>query len=165
MAQNLNYNLSVNAVCHTKDENCSCGMLYTWIQAMALNAPKDNCDEQYCTGKIETPHNGMCLEGWHIPTKEEWETLISFSNKSANNLKATSGWGTNNGYDQYGFAALPCGEQDSLSYGTKGIWWTTAEDNPGSFAYQFMMDENNDVIDLKSNSKKFNFSVRCIKDN
>ena len=50
--------------------------------------------------------------GWHVPTKEDWETLIDFvGGKSVMGmkLKSSSGWKKGNGTDDFGFSALPGG--------------------------------------------------------
>lgn len=51
------------------------------------------------------------IEGWHIPTKAEWEELIEYigGENNAAKLKSTFGWYSNNGTDDYGFNAIPVG--------------------------------------------------------
>lgn len=55
------------------------------------------------------------IEGWHLPTTTEWETLIAFTGAQSNGkvLKSTIGW-TNPSYagtDNYGFCAYPAGQR------------------------------------------------------
>jgi uncharacterized protein (TIGR02145 family) len=108
-------------------ENCAkYGRLYSWSVAMDLPA---ECDDAFCAERINKPHRGLCPEGFHIPTLEEWEELILFvdgqnggsglysdfyrdgkyynSYTAGKQLKSSSGWLANNGTDKYGFAALP----------------------------------------------------------
>jgi len=152
MAENLNYNVS-SSICYSNDPaNCSkYGKLYNWETAMAI-----------------------CPNGWHIPSKDEWEILKYFvegncSDCDGKHLKATSGWNSGgNGTDDYGFSAMPggYGSSDGNFYGAGdfGIWWSASEDG-SSKAYNRHMDENNDAASWYSNDKKsYLFSVRCLKD-
>lgn len=52
--------------------------------------------------------------GWHVPTKDEWDTLVTTAGGTSvagTKLKSTTGWqyDENNGTDDFGFAAFPCG--------------------------------------------------------
>lgn len=51
------------------------------------------------------------IPGWHLPSKEEFQTLASYvGTNSASKLKSTSGWNNNgNGTDDYGFNGEPTG--------------------------------------------------------
>jgi uncharacterized protein (TIGR02145 family) len=50
------------------------GGLYTWTQSLGLPA---ECAHDLCAAKIAAPHRGLCPEGWHIPSRREWNTLLS----------------------------------------------------------------------------------------
>lgn len=54
------------------------------------------------------------IQGWHLPTKAEWETLISYcggTDVAGGKLKSTTGWNdSHNGTDNYGFTAYPVGD-------------------------------------------------------
>jgi uncharacterized protein (TIGR02145 family) len=70
-------------------------------------------------------------EGWHVPTREEWETLFAFAGENAGKkLKATNGWNEDgNGTDDYGFNALPENYNDTgyvYGTGTNAIWWSSS---------------------------------------
>lgn len=51
------------------------------------------------------------IDGWHLPTEAEFNTLLSYvGSDSGIKLKSSSGWNDNgNGTDDYGFNALPVG--------------------------------------------------------
>lgn len=56
------------------------------------------------------------IDGWHIPTKAEWQELIAYcggEESGAVKIKSTFGWYTNNGTDDYGFNAIPIGQWDN----------------------------------------------------
>lgn len=73
------------------------------------------------------------IQGWHIPTNEDWNTLATFAGGSANagtKLKSTYGWNQYNGEDTYGFSVFPAGLRGSNgTYENKGyigyIWSNT----------------------------------------
>ena len=117
------------------DDSTNCakyGGLYQWHTAMGLCAEYAAMDASDFVG---TPHRGICPAGWHVPTKEEWETLVEFvqspdSNDAGRKLKSKTGWDERqncafygslyvrtcqdyatgvNGIDAYGWNALPGG--------------------------------------------------------
>ncbi len=112
----------------------------------------------------------VCPTGWHLPEKEEFDTLLTNSGNSekkrAINLKAKS-WLDNElgpGLDKYGFAVLPAGYYLSGSYSkfglSAGFWPSTVHDD--SHAY---------LLYVRSNSAKMGYddmtmaySVRCLSD-
>jgi uncharacterized protein (TIGR02145 family) len=123
--------------------------------------------------------NNACPPGWHLPSNEEWQTLVDFAGGekiAGEKLKSKSGWKDNNGKsgngtDDFGFSALPGGlgssnvdlGYDDLSYddiGLIGYWWTTTVENGGPL-YRFMSHNKSCVG--KGNGAEF-FSVRCVKD-
>jgi len=72
---------------------------YTWSQAMALPG---SCDSTSCQNLIQSPHQGVCPAGWHVPVKMEWsalfvETMPSGATDSAIALKTDTGWTTTSG--------------------------------------------------------------------
>ena len=87
--------------CYDNNEaNCNTyGGLYKWNEMM-----------QHST---VTGAQGICPNGWHIPTEEEWTTLTDFLggiSVAGGKMKSTSGWNDNgNGSNNSGFTALPAG--------------------------------------------------------
>ena len=122
--------------CYNNDStNCAkYGGLYQWHTAMGLCAEYAAMDASALVGN---PHRGICPAGWHVPTQDEWETLIEFvqspdSNNVGRELKSNEGWERQkhcvlgvgdgfggyvclqyssgvNGADSYGWSALPGG--------------------------------------------------------
>jgi uncharacterized protein (TIGR02145 family) len=169
MAENLNCNVSGSVCYNNNQSNCAkYGRLYNWATAMAFPS---YCNSSSCSNQVKAKHQGICPSGWHIPSREEWETLINFvggENTAGIRLKAASGWNNGNGTDDYGFSALPGGSYDS-GYGnfsavvSYGYWWSASEDDAG-FAYLRYIYYYTDSADWLNNSKSFGFSVRCIQD-
>ena len=92
------------------------GRLYVWSAAMdsagvieGNTANGCGYDDLICTAEL--PVRGVCPEGWHLPSSAEWNTLINNvggTDVAGYNLKATSGWYTNEAAsDAYSFSALP----------------------------------------------------------
>ena len=156
MAQNLNYSRDVNitlgrgeAPCY--DENMEKCSIYGRLYGI--------------TTKI------ACPVGWHLPTKAEWQTLVDFIGEDAGKkLKATSGWNSGNGTDEYGFAALPGGLiNPALGFqdiGTDGYWWSSNEEDDER-GYIWTIGSGNTVsLYLLGMSLQFgqrHFSIRCVK--
>ena len=173
MAENLNYKTE-NSWCYDdKDENCAkYGRLYTW--ASAVGKTETECgDGQKCnlgTGDIR----GVCPEGWHLPSQEEWEDLIEavggLSTAGAK-LKSKTGWeeysGINN-EDAFGFSALPAGSRDDFNgrYGGEGdgvFFWSSTEYYDDQ-AYSMYLGYNYEDAYPTYESKDYGSSVRCLKD-
>lgn len=102
---------------------------------------------------------GLAPEGWHIPTNEEWQTLISSlggQNVAFSKLKSWSG-----------FSAIAAGEryyQDCSFYKIDEIsfWWTsTKEDNYN--AWYHAMHFGYEQVASDNGGMNTGFSVRCIK--
>jgi len=125
-----------------------------------------------------------CPEGWHLPSKEEWQTLFDFVGGmkiAGKKLKATSGWDehdgkSGDGTDDFGFAALPGGYGDSdpdsnrwfpSSEGYYGEWWTSDFKEFGGVArgvIRYMECTSNRIGCGVAMNQFEMFSVRCIKD-
>jgi uncharacterized protein (TIGR02145 family) len=144
------------------------GLLYNWF---AINNSK-----------------GLAPDGWHIPTDDEWQKLeqsIGMSGadamrngwrgtKEGDKLKVASPngwtefenvWSTN----ESGFTALAGGcRLPNATYGqpalfSTGFWWTTTESNPDEAYYRYLDYKNSNVF-RNHDSKRYGFSVRCVKD-
>lgn len=79
---------------------------------------------------LETPARGICPEGWHIPTSEEWAWLFNTVDRMAYEgigkvLKSRTGWdfvGGDNGIDLFGFDAKPTGAKGEPTEYGEGGW-------------------------------------------
>jgi len=142
MAENLDYVVEGSKCYNNNASNCATyGSLYNWSTAMNLPS---SCNSNSCSGQIQSKHRGICPFGWHIPSRDEWNTLSSYvqsnsgcSSCDARLLKARSGWYNNgNGTDAYGFSALPGGygfsDGSFIFVGNLGDWWSASEDEYSS---------------------------------
>jgi uncharacterized protein (TIGR02145 family) len=155
------------------------GYLYSWTAAVGL-ATAEAAEAQ--TSSFSSNRQGICPNGWHVPTNSEWDALgTALGGKKGddyfpnvgNKLKTTSGWYMNgNGTDEYYFAALPAGfasfEYGSGASGVGGYanFWTAT---PGSYsssynAYAYEVFFNGGNLSNHVITKKDGYSVRCVKD-
>ncbi|MCL2246225.1 MAG: PKD domain-containing protein, partial [Lentimicrobiaceae bacterium] len=94
------------------------GLLYTWYSAMKIEAPVKSS---------KATVQGICPKGYHIPSKEEWNILNTFTTEQ---LKGTLFWidPLGPGINELEFNALPAGWYNSRTdrfedlYGFAG-WW------------------------------------------
>ena len=207
MAENLNYDV-VSSKCNGEDgpvydydeenddiiekilseaevqANCDkYGRLYDWATAMGFDA---NCNKSNCTDQIAPLHQGICPNGWHIPSNDDWDKLFRYvdnvsgsglydSPTAGKYLKATSGWNSyngisGNGTDQYGFSALPSGFGGLLggafyNVGYSGDWWSSSEYKYDYvYAYGRGMSYQDEYADVGYGGKSHLRGVRCVKD-
>jgi len=172
MAENLDYNVNGSKCYNKETANCTTyGRLYSWAIAMAL---PDSCNSSYCGSKIKAKHRGICPSGWHIPSHDEWTTLMNFvggASTAGTKLKSTSGWSSNgNGTDAYGFSALPGGYAYSGRFGFSDVgnvgYWCSATETKdiASYAYGRVMYYNSAGVDSGYSGKADLYSVRCVQD-
>jgi uncharacterized protein (TIGR02145 family) len=173
MAENLDYDVAGSKCYGNQESKCTMyGRLYDWATAMAL---PPSCNFSICPDLINEKHRGICPSGWHIPSNEEWDKLISYVESdtgcswcAAILLKSSSGWNRRgNGRDSYGFSALPGGDGDSRGRfddaGYNGYWLSSFEiGNP--FVYRIYMFYDIDGVSYDIGDKDHLFSVRCVED-
>jgi len=184
MAENLNYGTMISTGSYqnnngTPEKYClnnstaycdNLGGLYQWNEMMNYTSTAGG--------------QGICPDGWHVPTDTEWYTLENFVDPTINNPNAT-GWrgntagkklkssvsggssynwaSGNTGTNESGFTALPSGYRNSSGYssGTTqlGTFWTSnyAIDREMYYGY-------NSVYRNTSANTTMGFGVRCLKD-
>jgi uncharacterized protein (TIGR02145 family) len=116
----------------------------------------------------------LCPDGWHIPEKQEWTVLREFlgdSIKAGGKMKEAgiANWQSpNKGADNSsGFTAIAAGiryfEGTFSSNQSYTSMWSATEAFQGELwcASLYFADTN---LALNHRSKKYGFSVRCIKD-
>ena len=184
MAENLNYADSVKTPslmgknwCYAnKAENCAvAGRLYTWAAAIdSVKLATDADNPQDCgygkTCSLPAKVQGVCPDGWHLPSQVEWETLfteVGGSSTAGKILMSQTGWYNNgNGTDGVGFSALPAGGRDNGGQfgadGNSAYFWCT--NSAGSFYASYMSLDYTVYAGLEPGLKDTAFSVRCLKD-
>jgi len=178
MAENLNYDVK-GSKCYDNDQaNCDTyGRLYSWAMAMGIDA-KYNREEW---GGSDVKHQGICPDGWHLPSVAEWNALITEvgdESTAGKYLKTKTGWNRpkdggvpGNGTDYYGFSALPGGfGGDSNAFfhgvGDDGFWWSSTEyEYDSNEAYRMGMDHRHEGASTINRSKEgYSMNIRCLQD-
>lgn len=153
-------NSTIEKYCYNDDANncATCGGLYQWDELM-----------QYQTAESS---QGICPEGWHVPSDEEWKTLeisLGMSQTDANK----GGWRGNpigtslKQGGASGFDALLCGRCSEtntfLLNGSNGYIQSSTQSN-GNMYIRGLENTSGEVGRINEQPKTAAFSVRCIKD-
>ncbi len=153
-------NSTIEKYCYDDDANncATCGGLYQWNEMM-----------QYLTAESV---QGICPEGWHIPSDDEWKTLemsLGMSLTDANK----GGWrGSPIGTSlkqggASGFDALLCGRCSEtkifLLNGSNGYIQSSTQSNENMYI-RGLEDTSGEVGRINEQPKTAAFSVRCIQD-
>ena len=200
MAQNLNFAYTEptadedsSSFCYNGlKSNCDkYGRLYIWSAAMD-SAGIFSDDGKGCGNKSKTcdakfPARGVCPEGWHLPSAQEYEDLLAFvgAEPDAENywewkdagipLKSNSGWkswsGVTTPTDEFGFSVLPSGEKNEsgekyYEMGEYSYFNTSTSDTTlGTLDFAFFVKFSyaRDYVEVLSTNKRYARPVRCKK--
>lgn len=137
------------------------GRLYTWNATMR--------------GSTTPMAQGVCPDGWHIPSTEEWIVLEDYLGGFAvagGAMKSTNPdhWNPPNtgATNSSGFTALAAGEYDTpngvfqflMRY---AVFWTSTETSSTKARERFL-SYNSAACDIYDWHKSLNYSIRCVKD-
>jgi uncharacterized protein (TIGR02145 family) len=178
MAENVNFGKQINSkqqpsrvggiekFCYNdKTENCDgMGGLYTWGEMMSYKRPDD--------GVIGT-RQGVCPDGWHIPTDSEWDTLATYLEKKGvvgDQLKNFRYWRPSlqgRSISTTGFSALPAGRMDNSGnfyyIGSSTTFWSATKESSDKAWHRTLTNRSGELY--RGNSHvSLRFSVRCVED-
>lgn len=155
------------------------GLLYNWMAAVKENRP---------TTEHATIVQGVCPDGWHLPTYNDWKALADtvklnksytdYSGSVAKAMAATVGWDSSivrmspgrdfmrNGAT--GFNAMPAGcfnFGNFVDLGTYAHYWTATRVSENSI-YAVSWNVGYDKTNPTSHESSLycGFSVRCVQD-
>ena len=166
LAENLNYADSVSTVslkgrsfCYNnKADSCTkYGRLYTWSAVM--DSAKTGCGYgRTCPVNTSLPVQGICPDGWYVPSSDEWQNLFSYTDLY--NLFSTSIGGS----DMYGFGIIYSGYTDDQGVLFDGIdyaatFWSKTENSNSEAEHYYARS----FYDYNSQPKQHAYSVRCIR--
>jgi len=189
MAQNLDYKVP-QSFCDSvqKDDDLHCGIkgrFYPWTVAMGKEWSE--CGTRHsCGSTIQYPHQGVCPDGWHIPTIEEWGALrdvmgtydIVYWDESVvlRNRKDMSEVLKN----EFGFSAIPTGIVDVywsansfIRRGDTTIWsdgfdsWSSTEASAekAELCFFYSIGGYKEMVSLEyPYTKESTRTIRCVKD-
>ena len=156
--------LSSGANCHYEnniDNADTYGLLYNWYSV------------------IDT--RNLAPEGWHIPSKEEWQTLVDYlggADIAGGKLKEAgySHWESPNtgAINEIGFTIVPAGERAATGFNTDGYMWLgkstkfwTSTETLGPWIIHISYNSSEVGIAIwgyTESQYKWAYSIRCIKD-
>jgi len=153
------------------------GALYTWAAAMNGALSSDT---------IPSGVQGVCPDGWHIPSDAEWKVLEMFLGMSqadadtydwrgsdeGGQLKETgfSNWAVPNtgGSNLSGFTAVPGGFRSAqgnfYSIDQYATFWTSGEEAGTDKAWYRTLHYDKEQVYRQYNDMRLGLSVRCIED-
>jgi uncharacterized protein (TIGR02145 family) len=161
-SENMTDNEIIEKYCYDNDPtNCDTyGGLYQWDEMM-----------EYVT---DTAVQGICPEGWHLPTDGEWTILTDFlggQSVAGGKMKETGTihWNPPNtgATNESGFTGLPGGDRDYngpfYDVGGFGVWWSSTEGS-SSYAWGSALSYYYGGVYVGDYYKQDGFSVRCLRD-
>ena len=161
------------------------GVLYNWVAAMA-----GATDSNTSSGRVQ----GICPEGWHLPSDAEWTQLATYLADNGYNYDGTTGGGHtkvakalasiygwnessaegavgNTDFPEYRnksrFSALPGGYcSPNTPFKNLGIcgYWWSTTESNTEFVYIRRILYNMEQVMQGTGNKICGFSVRCVKD-
>ncbi|MFH4968050.1 fibrobacter succinogenes major paralogous domain-containing protein [Gaetbulibacter sp. M240] len=172
MAENLRYN-APGSWLNPDYPSSKYGRLYYWDTMMNGGS-----------SSFSSPSGvqGICPNGWHIPSDAEWGTLevasgmnpgaatiTGYRDSHGIGMKSTTGWNSNgNGTNELGFNVLPSGfylvlEKNFHFLGSGAYFWTSSEFS-STWAFYRQLDNNEDGVNRDLSPKNYGFACRCVKD-
>ena len=154
--------LNSGAWCYYNNDekfNSDYGKLYNW----------------YAISSTINGNKNVCPTGWHVPTDSEWSRLVEYLSGKDNaggfmKEVGTTFWNTpnTNASNSSIFSGLPSGNRGDLGFCSNMsnycYWWSSTENISNDEAWYRSLGYNTGEIKLEQNSKKFGYSIRCIKD-
>ena len=139
------------------------GLLYNWAAFMRA----EDCESDVSTSPFGHTQ-GVCPDGWHIPSASEWRELIGHSEGS---VKTTT-WSENAAYtaNVSRFSVEPSGGYYYFDdKGFRGVFnaayfWTDAQGVLPFVAYCRALVSGDSQFHTLLASKSAGYSVRCVKD-
>ena len=111
---------------------------------------------------------GLAPEGYHVPTKGEWEQLVASLGGepvAGKKMKNLSGWFTAaRCTNEAGFGGLPGGgrlQEVEASWSNDGFWWAATAADTGK-AWVMKLSDNEDSAPIFKMDKSYGFSVRVM---
>jgi uncharacterized protein (TIGR02145 family) len=135
------------------------GTLYNWPAAMNGASGSNSIP-----GAVQ----GVCPNGWHLPSDAEWTVLTDYLGSTAGRMmKSTTGWNSDgNGDNASGFDAVPggrCSSSEGFGYlGVHAFFWSSTENESNSAWYRSLSYSSASVTRYP-NLRRVGFSVRCLR--
>lgn len=157
MTRNLDVDVEGSSCYGDKPENCEkYGRVYTWSMAMGIDISYDR--KKY--GETKEPHQGICPDGSHLPSHEEWNQLNEFIKANPEYLAYFQNQygGALDYHGYYRDAGTEVNFMSSTEYDVSGTSY------PYEFAWLWYIHDDYTYF-YKDNGHKYTGAyVRCVKD-
>ncbi len=149
------------AFCRLNPQGDTYGSYYTWAAATNNQSSTSNPSEV----------QGVCPDGWHIPSDEEWKQLEKFLGMSQAQLDETHWRGTDQGgqlkvggSSQFEglLGGFRYGNGSRMNPGQYGMFWTSTEFTNSRVFYRGL-GINSQIMRNEDYTKTYGLSVRCLK--
>ena len=113
----------------------------------------------------------LCPTGWHVPTNNDWNTLVTFlggTSIAGGKLKekGIKNWSKPNtgATDDFGFTALPTGRgiYDYYNRSKEAHWWSASSMSGDGYCWHVLYNESSLFRTWGQNN--LGLTVRCVKD-
>jgi uncharacterized protein (TIGR02145 family) len=145
MAKNLNYQQAEHYCYDDYDENCKdYGALYTWEQAMDYSKKEKS--------------RGVCPEGWHLPSDDEWESLMSSKDPNGKPIVTNDTSAFNM---EFGGTRYPNGR--FFNKREYAFYWSSTSKASNTAWNRYVHNESRETEHYATQIDNA-FSVRCVQD-
>lgn len=147
------------------------GVYYSWPTALRTY------DE--ATDAEDTRMQGVCPDGWHVSTMQEWRALQTAAGSDATRIKSAQYWTGNTGTNELGLNIVPAGKFWHGNVGTpdnavdKASFWTTTKADATTAQMFEVFGWSNEILPWQFNSRPWSegdgtasmlVNVRCVRD-
>jgi uncharacterized protein (TIGR02145 family) len=167
MAENLRYNMWSTP----READPKVGFYYEhWYQA--IDTLEATCRSGYICGLPPDafPRQGICPKGWHLPTKEEFETLLSYVRENGTDfnkdLRSIKEWPYRRyGSDIFGFGATATHQRNIVGsdQNNAACYWSASEHDE-SQAWALTLYPDTTKMELLSKKDNYKMTIRCLMD-
>lgn len=147
------------------------GVYYSWPTALRTY------DE--ATEAEDTRMQGVCPDGWHVSTMQEWRALQTVAGSDASRIKSAQYWTGNTGTNEFGLNIVPAGKFWHGNVGApdnavdKASFWTTTKADATTAQMFEVFGWSNEIVPWNFNSRPWSegdgtasmlVNVRCVRD-
>lgn len=147
------------------------GVYYSWPTALRTY------DE--ATDAEDTRMQGVCPDGWHVSTMQEWRALQTAAGSDATRIKSAQYWTGNTGTNELGLDIVPAGKFWHGNVGApdnamdKASFWTTTKADATTAQMFEVFGWSNEIVPWNFNSRPWSegdgtasmlVNVRCVRD-
>ncbi len=163
MAENLNYGTVLTSCNLSNERDCDTyGQMYNWFEANGVDSIGLFSSEEY--GINQKSHQGICPEGWIIPSKAFW-LIFSLKGWGAELMEPSDLWDNNIGTNTTLFSARPSGYKENNRIKDQGeiaTWWSSSSYHYKTASISTLKTES-PFTHIGAKLKSIESYVRCIQ--